>query len=131
MNNLDNYQYLSDASIRIDDVTFRPWPDFCIIGEVGCGKNHLLPNLLVSSDPLAMMWRGKIPTEVLELIRRFSSVSVEWPPRTLSTACGSISYNGDRIVQRSLVCLPCTQVKYKRTEILTEFEHCIKDAKTG
>jgi len=71
MNKLDNYQYLSDASIRIDDVTFRPWPDFCIIGEVGCGKNHLLPNLLVSSDPLAMMWRGKIPTEVLELIRRF------------------------------------------------------------
>lgn len=70
MKTYSNYQYLADASIRIESLTLRPWPDFYIKGkhpETG----QILAGLLQSDDPFAMLWRGKIPGEVIEDLMRY------------------------------------------------------------
>lgn len=71
MNNISNYQYLGDASIRVDNITFRPWPDFVVIDEIPSETDRIVSDLLESDDPFATLWRGKIPAGLLQTIRRF------------------------------------------------------------
>jgi len=70
MNTAINYQYLVDASIRVENTTLRPWPDFTVLGDPE-KSDRLVCDLLESNDPFAMLWRGKIPDRTLQVIRRF------------------------------------------------------------
>jgi hypothetical protein len=65
-----NYQYLGDASIRVDNTTLRPWPDFTVLGDSE-KADRLVCDLLESDDPFALLWRAKIPDTTLRMIRRF------------------------------------------------------------
>lgn len=70
--NTSNYQYLSNASIRVENTTFRPWPDFTVIGAQSRQEaDRIVCDLLDSDDPLAILWRAKIPEPVLEMVRGF------------------------------------------------------------
>lgn len=64
------YTFLSDASLRIDSLTLRPWPDFHIDGDHP-ETRRIIAELLQSDDPLARIWRGKIPHDVLEAVMEF------------------------------------------------------------
>ncbi|WPJ95146.1 PcfJ domain-containing protein [Coraliomargarita algicola] len=65
------YQYLSDASIRVDNLTLRPWPDFTVIGDNTEAANQIVTELLESKDTFALLWRGKIPNQVLQMIHKY------------------------------------------------------------
>lgn len=67
------YIILGDASIRIDKLTLRPWPDFSIQGWHP-DVSHALAGLIHSDDPLAMIWRGKIPNQVLKFLKRYPQI---------------------------------------------------------
>lgn len=69
--NTFTYQYLDDASIRVDNITLRPWPDFFVEGDASDKANRIICDLLESEDPLVLLWRGKIPKLVLETICEF------------------------------------------------------------
>lgn len=71
MNNTSNYQYLGDASIRVENTTFRPWPDFFVLNEDPIRTNHILCDLIESDDPIALLWRAKIPNRLLKAIKRY------------------------------------------------------------
>ena len=71
MNTSTNYQYLDNASIRIDDIILKPWPDFSVLGETNKLADHLVPELLESNDLFAMLWRAKIPEELMKTIQGF------------------------------------------------------------
>lgn len=71
MNKLYKYQYLGDASIRVDNITLKPWPDFTAIGGTSEEVDLHVQDLLVSDDPCAMLWRAKIPDNLLNAIQRF------------------------------------------------------------
>jgi len=65
------YQYLGDASIRVENMTFRPWPDFIVINEDPFKVDRIVCDLLESDDIFALLWRGKIPDRLLRIIKRF------------------------------------------------------------
>jgi hypothetical protein len=65
------YQYLSDASIRVDNLTLRPWPDFTVVGDDADAAYQIVADLLESEDIFAQLWRGKIPDAVLRTIRKY------------------------------------------------------------
>jgi hypothetical protein len=65
------YQYLSDASIRVENLTLRPWPDFTVVGVDTEAANRIATELLESKDTFAQLWRGKIPEQVLRTIREY------------------------------------------------------------
>ena len=65
-----NYILLGDASIRSNKTTIRAWPDFYTLGD-DSDINRLLSDLLNSGDPVAMLWRAKIPVKVLEMFQCF------------------------------------------------------------
>lgn len=73
MKHIQNYQYLGDASIRVKNITFRPWPDFIVINEDPFETDRIVCDLLESDDPFALLWRGKIPDALLRTIRSFPS----------------------------------------------------------
>jgi len=70
-NQTSNYLYLGDASIRAGHTTLRPWPDFAATGEISKEADRIVCDLLESDDPLAHLWRAKIPDAVLGMIRTF------------------------------------------------------------
>ena len=70
-NKTSNYLYLGDASIRAGHTTLRPWPDFAATGEIRKEADRIVCDLLESDDPLAHLWRAKIPDAVLGMIRTF------------------------------------------------------------
>jgi len=71
MKKVTNYTYLSDASIRIDNLTLRPWPDYTVVDGDSVQINRIVAELLISDDPLAHLWRAKIPEYVLLTIQKF------------------------------------------------------------
>lgn len=71
MNTIKNYKYLSDASIRVDNTTIRPWPDFTVLNEEPLETDRIICDLLQSEDPFAMLWRAKIPDGLLKIIKAF------------------------------------------------------------
>ncbi|NBB79772.1 MAG: hypothetical protein GVY36_10045 [Verrucomicrobia bacterium] len=72
MNQISNYQFLGDASIRVDNITFRPWPDFTVINDDNPLKtDRIVANLLESDDPFKVLWRAKIPDGLLRKIKAF------------------------------------------------------------
>jgi hypothetical protein len=66
-----NYQYLADASIRVDNLTLRPWPDFTVVGGDADAAYRIVAELLESEDTFAQLWRGKIPDQVLRTIQKY------------------------------------------------------------
>ncbi|MDQ8195106.1 PcfJ domain-containing protein [Coraliomargarita sp. SDUM461004] len=70
MNTAIHYQFLTDASIRVDNITLRPWPDFTVLGDPE-KADPIVCDLLESDDPFAMLWRGKIPDGTLRVIKCF------------------------------------------------------------
>lgn len=65
-------ELLDGATLRVDNTTLTPWPGFHITG----GDDQtpgLVAKLLLSDDPLAMLWRAKIPNELLIEIQRYPS----------------------------------------------------------
>jgi len=64
-------EYLSDASIRVENLTLRPWPDFTVLGDHAEVANRIVTELLESEDTFALLWRGKIPEQVLQMIRKY------------------------------------------------------------
>lgn len=71
MKKVTNYQYLSDASIRVDNLTLRPWPDFTVIGDDLVAADQIVADLLESEDTFAQLWRAKIPDQVLRMIQKY------------------------------------------------------------
>lgn len=71
MNHLSKYQYLGDASIRVQDITLRPWPDFTVINDDPFETDRIVGSLLESSDPFALLWRAKIPDNLFRVIKSF------------------------------------------------------------
>jgi hypothetical protein len=71
MNPLSKYQYLGDASIRVDNTTYRPWPDFTVVNEDPDKSDKIVCELLESDDTFAYLWRAKIPDGLQRMIRRF------------------------------------------------------------
>lgn len=71
MKNTPKYQYLGDASVRVDNITLRPWPDFTVINDNPFEIDRIVSDLLESDDPFAMLWRAKIPHGLLRNIKRF------------------------------------------------------------
>lgn len=73
MNHLSKYQYLGDASIRVDNTTYRPWPDFTVVNKDPDKSDKIVCELLESDDTFACLWRAKIPDGLQRMIRRFPS----------------------------------------------------------
>jgi hypothetical protein len=71
MKSQTNYQYLTDASIRVKDITLRPWPDFTVINDDPFEIDRIVGGLLESNDPFALLWRAKIPDYLLQVIKSF------------------------------------------------------------
>ena len=67
-----NIESLNGATLRVDNMTLTPWPDYHVTG--GNEKTPgVVAKLLLSDDPLAMLWRAKIPHELLVEIQRYPS----------------------------------------------------------
>lgn len=73
MKSQTNYQYLTDASIRVKDITIRPWPDFTVINDDPFETDRIIGGLLESSDPFALLWRARIPDNLLRVIKSFAA----------------------------------------------------------
>jgi hypothetical protein len=71
-----NYQLLNDTILRQGQTNFHPWPDFRITGLRVDIPSRLF-RLLHTDETMAMLWRAKIPRELLQAIGQFPDTELE------------------------------------------------------
>lgn len=63
-------QLLSSTAVRVGHVTLSPWPTFKVEGSCE-NLPSLLFELLLSSNPTAMLWSAKVPNELRQIMLSF------------------------------------------------------------
>lgn len=73
---MNRYQLLNDCIIRIGQTEFHPWPDFRITG-LPVEIPSRLAELLTAAEVIPMLWRAKIPDELLQLLKTSPASELE------------------------------------------------------
>lgn len=71
-----NYQLLNDTILRLGQTNFHPWPDFRVTG-LRVDVPFRLFRLLHADETVAMLWRAKIPQDLLKVIGQFPDSELE------------------------------------------------------
>jgi hypothetical protein len=85
---INTIQLLNDCVIRMGQVTLSPWPCFNVEGECD-DLPGVVVELLLSNNPVAMLWAAKIPDDLRQLLLSFPeslvpellTLSQMWPEK--------------------------------------------------
>jgi len=73
---MNQYQLLNDTILRIGQTNFHPWPDFQITG-LRVDLPQRLFQLLYADETIPLLWRAKIPRELMQSLAQFPDTELE------------------------------------------------------